>query len=374
MDQKNKVMTIKQRLFIVTYIPSPYQVELFNGIADKNYWDLYIVYIYPKSNDSLSRFWQAPELCHSYIILDDDIENYATAESVMNAADLVIFNYYQHPASRQMIERRANSQKAWCFWGERTGYRQLGWLGYHYRKWKLSTLHRSNVPIWGIGNWAVEQYRREFGSYRQYFNIPYFSNLNRFSLSRDTNYFNKESRCFLYSGSLIHRKGVDLLASAFSQLADEFPFVKLTIMGEGNLRSWLEKQLARYRERVQFLGFQSWEDLPNFYKAADILCVPSRYDGWALVVPEGLASGLPVIGTNRTGAALELIANNKNGWLITANNKEALYQAMRQATLLSSTQLQERSQAAQMSVYQHSLTQGVNRFNHAIEETLRICQ
>ena len=50
-----------------------------------------------------------------------------------------------------------------------------------------------------------------------------------------------------------------------------------------------------------------------------VLCVPSRYDGWGLVVPEGLASGLPTIATGRTGAALDLITTGANGWVVEAN-------------------------------------------------------
>ncbi len=69
-------------------------------------------------------------------------------------------------------------------------------------------------------------------------------------------------------------------------------------------------------ERVEFAGFKDWNELPGEYASADVLCVPSRYDGWGLVVPEGLASGLPVIATDRMGAALEFVETGRNGWLI----------------------------------------------------------
>lgn len=365
-------MPKKPHIVVFTYIPSPYQVELFNAIKKENECDLTIGYIYGKSTTPIAQLWKQNNIWHPAIILNDEISNYAEIKNVMESADLVIFNYYQHPLIKQMIEERVNSRKAWCFWGERTGYRQIGYLGTLYRQWKFSELHRSHVPIWGIGNWAVEQYRKEFGIDRQYFNLPYFSDLKRFSQYKDINNFDERLRRFLYSGSLIHRKGVDLLASAFSQLADEFPFVRLTIMGEGNLRPRLEKQLAKYGDRVEFLGFQPWDHLPKFYQATDILCVPSRYDGWALVVPEGLAASLPVIGTNRTGAALELIKDNENGWLVPAADREALYQAMKKAALLSKDQLLFHSYLARMSVSEHSLEDGVKRFHNAIRETLNI--
>ena len=45
---------------------------------------------------------------------------------------------------------------------------------------KLAPLRESRAPIWGIGQWAVEQYRAEFGEERTYLNVPYFSDLQRF--------------------------------------------------------------------------------------------------------------------------------------------------------------------------------------------------
>ncbi len=156
---------------------------------------------------------------------------------------------------------------------------------------------------------------------------------------------------------------------AFSRLAGEFPFVQLDLVGEGPLRPKLERMLLKHQDRVHFRGFRSWEELPEFYRRSDFLCVPSRYDGWGLVVPEGLAAGLPVISTDRTGAALEFI-NQKNGWLIPAGDEGSLYQAMRDAVLLSLDQRLERSSAARLTVSKHNLSDGVERFHSAINGTL----
>lgn len=355
------------KLLVVTYSPSPYQVELFNKIAQLDDFVLTVAYICAKSS---KRLWQLPDIYHHHIFLDDGLENYEKVLHLAHSTELTIFNYYQNPLVSQLIKYRIETKKPWCFWGERIGYHQLGFLGTYYRRWKLSALHKSNVPIWGIGNWAIEKYQQEFGSKRIYLNVPYVSNLSRFDSLENKNARQEYSRTFLYSGSLIYRKGVDLLSHAFSKLAEEFPFVRLDIMGEGNLRARLEKQLQKYRDRVRFFGFQDWDNLPNYYWEADILCVPSRYDGWALVVPEGLASGLPVIGTNRTGAALEFILNNKNGWLIPAGHKEALYMAMKQAVLISEDELRQLSHRAKQSVSEHCLENGSKKFITAVMTTL----
>jgi glycosyltransferase involved in cell wall biosynthesis len=261
--------------------------------------------------------------------------------------------------------------KPWCFWGERPGYTHWGRLGQWYRRVTLSALHRSRAAIWGIGDWAVTRYRAEFGAARAYFNVPYFSDLRRFMAAGAGRAASPAPRRFLFSGSLIPRKGVDLVAAAFLQLATEFPHITLTILGTGELEGALKRQLAPYSERVRFVGFQPWEALPQFYADADVVVVPSRHDGWALVVPEGLASNAPVIGSTRMGAALELIRAGENGWLVKPGNLASLLTALRQAATLPSTELARMSAAAGASVEGHMLADGARRFTAAARGSIQ---
>jgi len=177
---------------------------------------------------------------------------------------------------------------------------------------------------------------------------------------------------FLFCGSLIERKGVDLMARAFVQLATEFPDVRLKIAGDGALREPLAEVLRPVSERVEFTGFKDWIELPELYASADVLCVPSRYDGWGLVVPEGLASGLPVIATERMGAALEFVQTGVNGWLIPAGDEMAILFAMREAALLTNEELAKRSQRARESVKEHTLQNGSHRFVRFARETIGV--
>src|SRR5262249_4213710 len=121
---------------------------------------------------------------------------------------------------------------------------------------------------------------------------------------------------------------------------------------------------------VLFLGFRDWEQLPAIYQGSDILCAPSRYDGWNMAIPEGLAAGMPTIGTTRTGAALELIHAGNNGWLVDAGSLEGLYGRMRQAALMDRHELEKSSLCARESVRDHSLTNGAYRFVEAVRNTL----
>lgn len=367
-------MSDKPKIAVFTYIPSPYQVELFNAVADKNTLSLSVFYVYSKlppyfmKHSSIVEYWAKPPMRHDHVIFDGCKDKYFRAKSSIETADLAIFGYYTNPMLIKLMKQRINAGKKWCFWGERPGY-NLGRFGVRCRRWILRGLYNSNAPIWGIGKWAIEGYKMEFGKTRKYFNIPYFSDLDRFNRIKDENR-NDKTRIFLFSSSLVYRKGADLLAYAFNKLADEFPYVRLHIIGEGNLRRKLEKYLLKHKDKVQFLGFKPWKELPEYYRVSHVLCAPSRYDGWAVNVPEALASGLPVISTERTGAALEFVKNNENGWMIPAGNKEALYKAMREATLLPTDELLKHSYSARMSVLNHSLQNGSQRFQDAVREVL----
>ena len=344
------------KVLVLTDCPSPYQVELFNEIEAQGKCELEVAYL--RGHDP-ARQWKSSEIRHASVELSNG--GMARARESVRRADLVVFNYYRHANAERLIDERTRQGGPWCFWGERPGFHQPQWIGRLVRKWKLAKLHASPVPIWGIGKFGVDGYRKEFGTGREYFNLPYFSDLKRFETNGRLE--EKRARVFLFSGSLIARKGVDLLASAFLRLVGEVPNVRLRIVGDGELRQSMMQKLAPVRERVEFVGFRDWHELPGEYAAADVLCVPSRYDGWGLVVPEGLASGLPVIATDRMGAALEFVQTGRNGWLIPAGDQESLLGAMREAAVSGLPN------GARESVSEHTLENGAARFFRYAQET-----
>jgi glycosyltransferase involved in cell wall biosynthesis len=356
---------------VLTHFTSPYQIELFNAVAASGALQLEVIYLHQEYR---TRQWTALSPHHRTLYLDEGGECFAQAQADILKADLAIFNYYAERPARLLLTARAVSGKPWCFWGERPGFHKPEWIGRLRRRYTLSRLHRSQAPIWGIGRLAVQQYQQEFGSQRPYCNLPYFSDLERFESAAGPEKRHWAERVFLFSGALIHRKGADVLGRAFVRLARELPHVRLQLLGEGDLRDALMQTLQPVRERVEFLGFKDWPELPACYAKADILCVPSRYDGWGLVVPEGLASGLPVIGTDRMGAAVELIETGRNGWLLPAGDEAALFAVMRQAAVLSPATLAELSQQARKSVSEHSLPHGVQRFVTAAREAMAAWQ
>jgi glycosyltransferase involved in cell wall biosynthesis len=345
---------------ILTHFLSPYQAELFNEISSAGHLSIRVHYLHRSHH---TRYWSSQKLSHQAVFLREGTGAVNEALSDFKSARLAIFNYYNERMAQKLIRSRTRTGLPWVFWGERPRQHFYYQASRVYRWLRLSALHRSRAPIWGIGQLAVERYRREFGPGRRYVNIPYFSNLERFArCSSNSPARPSRDRVILYSGSLISRKGVDLVSAAFARIIRDGLRAKLIVLGSGPLEQSMREDLAECMDRVEFVGFRDWETLPDLYAVSDILCVPSRYDGWGLVEPEGLAAGLPVISTTQTGAAMEFVQPGRNGWLVPPDHEEAVYRAMRQAVTLSDEQWHDMSRLAVHSVSSHTLSHGAQRF------------
>jgi glycosyltransferase involved in cell wall biosynthesis len=120
----------------------------------------------------------------------------------------------------------------------------------------------------------------------------------------------------LSSGALIHRKGMDILIDAYLLLEPEFQQnTKLIIIGDGPEKQNLLTRIDG-NPNIILAGFKEKNEIPYYFTMADIFVFASRYDGWALVINEAFAAGLPVIASNTTGAAREWIQHNVNGYLV----------------------------------------------------------
>jgi glycosyltransferase involved in cell wall biosynthesis len=142
-------------------------------------------------------------------------------------------------------------------------------------------------------------------------------------LERD-GFFTSGQPRFLFVGRFIERKGIDVLLSAFRRVDRG----ELWLAGDGPLRSLVEGEVKR-DPRIRFLGYADEESLPELYRQADVLVVPSLFEPWGLVVHEGLAYGLPVIATDQVAAADDLVESGVNGYVVAAGSSEALASAMR---------------------------------------------
>jgi glycosyltransferase involved in cell wall biosynthesis len=123
---------------------------------------------------------------------------------------------------------------------------------------------------------------------------------------------------FLYAGRLDPEKGLDTLLEAFREVTGE-----LVLVGQGPDEQRLR---ALAGERVRFEGPKDRDDLVAYYRDADVFVLPSRSEPWGMVLNEAAAAGLPLVATEESGAAHDLI--DGNGFRVPAGDVRALREAL----------------------------------------------
>jgi len=126
---------------------------------------------------------------------------------------------------------------------------------------------------------------------------------------------------------LAREKGLDVLVRAVAAAAD--PRLLLVLAGDGPERDRLERLAAELEVRAALAGDTEWEKVVELYVAADVFALLSEREPWAVVVNEAAACGLPLVLSDRVGAAHDLLRDGENGVLVSAGDVQAVAAALR---------------------------------------------
>lgn len=135
--------------------------------------------------------------------------------------------------------------------------------------------------------------------------------------------FKENDIVFLFVGKFEPKKNPLLLIEA----ANHFPEYKFLFVGNGTLENQMK---AKATKNVKFLPFQNQSQMPIVYRLGDFLVLPSQGpdETWGLTVNEAMACGKPVIVSDKVGCAIDLVENNKNGFIFTFNDKADFFQKL----------------------------------------------
>ncbi|MEM0154737.1 MAG: glycosyltransferase [Methanothrix sp.] len=124
----------------------------------------------------------------------------------------------------------------------------------------------------------------------------------------------KESALVLYIGRISKEKNIGTMLGAAKMLSKKKRKIKFVIAGTGPALDQYIKYVHRnsLEKTVKFVGFVDEKELPKYYAAADILCMPSTFETQGIVSLEAMASGKPVVGADYL-ALKDLIVDGKNG-------------------------------------------------------------
>ena len=149
----------------------------------------------------------------------------------------------------------------------------------------------------------------------------------------------------IFVGRLIRNKRVDLLIRAIQYLVEDFPDIKVVIVGSGpeyrNLRRLVYE--LNLKKQIEFTGkLKSEEAVISLLKSSKVFVYPTAIEGgWSISALEASASGLPIVSVKQTplGASTDNVINGYNGFLVEKEDPRLIADKIR--VLLSDDNLRE---------------------------------
>lgn len=160
------------------------------------------------------------------------------------------------------------------------------------------------------------------------------------------------------------KRPLDLLR-AFA--ASDVPGAHLVFAGEGPLREELktEARSLGLNGQVLFIGFANQTQLPEIYRASDLMVLPSEYEPFGVVVNEAMLCGCPVVVSDRVGAGYDLVSTGQNGFVFPFGNVDSLAAILRKA-LMAPNRLRELGEAARLRMHSWAPSDNINAMARAV--------
>ncbi len=346
------------RIAVITAIPTPYRDPFWNVINKLPEIDIEVIYCARQKGDRpWSISWEQNYVAH-YPKSLNIAKKLGPAASVYWNPDIrtilssgrydgIIIGGYNHPSM------------LWAIWFARRHkipyfLASESYLGQKRSGWKQLLKHRLVRSIvtkakgcFPTGKLASE-YLIHYGAHPDRLCLlPNIPDVDRFyqdarRLSRDRANIRErlgiKKRCIIFVGRFIEMKGGHFLIRAFKEIVEttEPNSVELVMLGDGPKRADWESIVAEedLSDLVRFPGFQAPEALPEWFAAADVLCLPSTNETWSVVVLEALSSGLPVVITNRVGCYANAITGDRVGQVVDAGQVESLVDGLKKQLAL----------------------------------------
>ncbi len=174
----------------------------------------------------------------------------------------------------------------------------------------------------------------------------------------------ENKRVFVASGKYSSIKQPMQLLRAFSGLeADQ---ATLICVGEGEMRGEMEAFIQEKKmENVVLTGFVNQSEISKYYAAADVFVMCSRLDAWGLAVNEAMCFNLPLLLSDKTCCADDLVLEGENGFTYPFDREDLLTERLRYFAHCSEEVLARMGERSWKRVQQYSYSQVIEGFRKA---------
>ncbi|WP_431137277.1 glycosyltransferase family 4 protein [Psychroserpens mesophilus] len=119
-----------------------------------------------------------------------------------------------------------------------------------------------------------------------------------------------------FAGRLVEQKKVSRIINALELIKNDIE-VEVHIAGNGPLQNNLEKRSKEFiNSKITFVFYGFFKNMNDFYSKLDVFILPSVGESFGLVVLEALSRGIPSIVFSDTGACVEFIEHDRNGYVV----------------------------------------------------------
>lgn len=312
---------LRKRIVIITNIPAPYRVDFFDYLQ-KHYQEYKFTIVYSSHNED-NRSWEIEqEKMQNSIFLESKTIKIKKKMDMRYVhipwgvgkllkeldPDVVVGSEY-NPTILLALHYCKRHKMPFVSWTDGTLFseRNFGKVQLWSRK---HVIRRADSYI--ASSSKAKEAQVYYGALEEKCHISY--------LTVDVDQYvqkpqGKGNGKILCVGSLIERKGIDLLLKALSELREPYD---LFIAGTGEEKESLEKlaQELKIDDKIHFLGHLNRAELLKHYADSDLFVLPTREDCFALVILEAMCSGLPIVCSKYADGAYDLLENEKNGFVI----------------------------------------------------------
>lgn len=313
--------------------PSIHQAPFIREVARLWEGETWIVAELDVSTERMCQGWARPDFSPANLVIAPNrFERLNFLKQMQTRSDVHIFSgFHAYPETYWTLKQVSKGTAQIGVFVER-GKDDEGFRSFLRRiRYMLHSLRWNNRLdfILGTGSLAVEWFARCGFCVDKIYPFSYFVEEvldNKLSLS-----VNQKDSVFelIFVGSLSPWKGLDLLFYALSRLENKR--WSLRIIGEGQLRSSLEdlSYSVGISNHIFWDGVLSNSEVRSKIATADLLVLPSYYDGWGAVINEALMAGTPVVVSNACGAC-DLVQAPFLGAVFASRSIDSLASALRE--------------------------------------------
>lgn len=361
-----------KKILVLSSFPAPYRVAVFKGLSQK--FELDVFFATDQDQNRSKDYFSKKDVLQYYVISNmEDKKYFEMCVKKLRSYDMVLaYDWYLGYAIKVELQCILNRipyaiNCDGAFIPERENLKT--WI----KKIAKGFLVRHAKLCLSSGKFATA-YFQYYGAKEERIVEHHFSSLYMEDILQEpvsnTNKIQKrkelgidKEKMVLAIGQFVERKGFDVLLEAWKSFDTKY---QLVIIGGGEQRESYQNIIKRNcYKHVSLMDFMPKEQVHQYYLAADLFVLPTREDVWGLVINEAMAVGLPVISTQRCNAAVELLDDAKNGYIVPVDDIMKLQYAIERILEKNETEIIKMSEESIKRIQGFTIENIV--FNHCIQ-------